>query len=92
MTNACPVCNLEFHHWPNYSAHLRSHSMHSSLPLNTSGRTKAQIVASAEDTWLKPAIIQTITGDHLEACHCEACIQKKLDTILNAQERELNVK
>lgn len=58
-------------------------------------RTKKQIVDEAENTWLKPFIIQSNDGSlmypkaielpivHDRDCHCGECFQKALDQLVN---------
>lgn len=62
------------------------------MPLNLTGRTKAEIVLDAEMSWLKPYLIATdealaktrelFDARHTGDCHCEPCIQIKLDETL----------
>jgi hypothetical protein len=69
-------------------------------PENITGRTPKQIVEDAERTWLKPFLIEndapeerpaivTNRQEHLEACHCNECINKRFDAIIASQEEAL---
>ena len=79
MSHTCPLCgNVRFATFEGYKAHrMQWHGIHEITeipkPVNTSGRTKAQIVQEAEDSWLKPFILEGNAGKHLEACRCEVC-------------------
>jgi hypothetical protein len=57
------------------------------LPLNTSGRTKTQIVEEAEQGWLRPMLVSP--EDHTDVCRCMGCFNRKLDTLIASQEAEI---
>ena len=58
--------------------------MPSIWPRNTSGRSKAQIVAEAEATWMLSVLIGDIVHD--ENCRCLACFHRAADKLLQYQE------
>lgn len=54
-------------------------------PINTSGRTKAQIVAEAEATWMLSHIVGL--QEHDENCRCMVCWHRMADRVIrNTQE------
>lgn len=58
------------------------------LPVNTTGRTKAEIVAEAEATWLLPSLFgERECG---EGCRCMKCFHRKLDAAVKASEEALH--
>jgi hypothetical protein len=67
-------------------------------PENVTGRTPKQIVREAEAGWLKPHLIPTngpltVTASndsqHLDACRCMVCFNRKLDALIESQEAAL---
>jgi hypothetical protein len=64
-------------------------------PEKVTGRTAAQIVKEAEAGWLKPHLIGIDTpiiannAEHLAACRCNACFQKKLDELVTNSGKSL---
>jgi hypothetical protein len=59
------------------------------LPINTSGRTKEQIVAEAEATWLLPTLIGDVA--HGESCRCIACFHQHMDYVIAIGDMYANV-
>lgn len=58
ISNLCVKCRVAFQSWGDYHAHVTSNACRPKImPLNTSGRTKAQIVQAWEDA-NKGALIQ----------------------------------
>ncbi len=57
-------------------------------PVNTTGRTKAQIVAEAEATWLLSNLVGLETHD--ENCRCLRCFHQALDRLARRTEEALN--
>lgn len=100
MPSLCPHCGIGFTYWQDYHEHLetnhRYHALESKArglakhPRSTSGRSKTQIVAEAEQTWLRPLLITSSDEtQHLALCRCHECWLKLADTIIKKQE-ELN--
>lgn len=93
MPNHCSLCQTTFGHWSEYTSHMRTHHNvshkvnYSMLPVNTSGRTKKQIVEEAEKAWLKPGLLHEV---HDGECRCNKCFQKALDNLVNTSERAVN--
>lgn len=47
--NTCAKCEMKFRHWADYNAHLISRvCMAKIVPMNTSGRSKSEIVMAWE--------------------------------------------
>lgn len=62
------------------------------VPLNTSGRSKQQIVADMEATLLRPYIVSHTQNEPRicgEGCKCQVCFNKELDRILALSEKAL---
>jgi len=58
MVNQCAKCEARFSQWSAYHTHVMLASCAKKIvPLNTSGRTKMQIVMEAESSWLKGSLI-----------------------------------
>jgi len=58
IDNTCSRCEQHFPNWGSYHTHATMALCARKLkPLNTSGRSKAQIVANFEQTKLKGALI-----------------------------------
>ena len=56
--NFCARCETTFSKWELYAYHMQSKECVKVIKsVNTSGRTKAQIVNDAERTWLAPHIV-----------------------------------
>lgn len=92
MPSTCPHCGIGFNKWEDYNEHLTTHRVALShlLPVNHSGRSKAQIVDEAERSWLAPYLISTVYHEHLGACKCSVCLNKRLDALIAEQEAALN--
>jgi hypothetical protein len=58
------------------------------MPVNTSGRTKAQIVAEAEATWMLPHLVTRLECD--ADCRCMKCFHRRLDETVRKSEEALN--
>ena len=57
--NTCARCETKFNQWSVYHAHVTGGGCFKRLlPVRTSNRTRAQIVADMENTKLKGVIIQ----------------------------------
>ena len=91
MPSTCPICGICFQTWSEYHEHTRTHQHKEIKPVNHTGRSKAQIVREAEETWLCPFIIQSSNGEHVAACRCNLCFNKRLDAIIAGQEAALNL-
>jgi len=100
MPSTCPHCGIGFNQWQDYQEHLTSSHRHKALESNakalarhhrsTSGRSKAQIVAEAESTWLAPFIVTSSNEqEHLPICRCHACWLKLANSIIKTQEELL---
>lgn len=98
----CALCGqISFTTYHEYEIHREDvHNMKTDIkPENVTGRTVRQIVDDAERTWLKPHLI-VIDGplvvtassgnQHLDACRCNECFNKKLDALIVSQEESLN--
>ena len=117
MRHNCALCGqISFTTYHEYEAHRREfHMLKTEIkPENITGRSRAQIVAEAERTWLQPHLIMTVaptleevaakketpasedapalvanTEEHLEACRCNECFNKRLDALIASQEAAL---
>jgi len=78
----CVYCGIGFTKWSDYNDHKGVH-VTTIQPLNTSGRTKAEIVADAERTWLRSALVGS---EHLATCKCYQCWLKFADQVIKNQE------
>jgi uncharacterized C2H2 Zn-finger protein len=98
--STCPHCGIGFKAFKDYQEHLVTHSHAYALESSArglvahsrmvSGRSKAQIVAEAESTWLSPYIITASNeAEHLEACRCQKCWHKMADKLIQTQEKWL---
>lgn len=96
----CALCGqISFSTYHEFELHrLNVHNVKTPIkPENITGRTRAQIVADAESTWLKDSLIEVTarpaivanTQEHLEACRCMECFNKKLDALIASQELDL---
>jgi DNA-directed RNA polymerase subunit RPC12/RpoP len=82
MPSTCALCGKHFQTWEEYKMHTAFRHSQKIMPVNTSGRTKAEIVSNAESTWLRSFIIESNNHDHLEACRCPECFSKYLDKVV----------
>ena len=58
IANLCTRCETKFIQWSQYHQHITNNTCAKKIkPLNTSGRTKAEIVGNVENTWLKKYLI-----------------------------------
>ena len=103
MSHTCNLCGrIVFKTFHEYEEHRRIfHGIHSTIrPERITNRMPAQIVKDAECTWLKDYLIAiegalevtTVSNEHLDACQCDLCFQKKLDALVessNASVRDL---
>jgi hypothetical protein len=89
FSNRCPMCEQTFKEWSDYHVHMTQYhgrmisSAITTVPLNTSGRSKAQIVDDAERSWLKCAIL---SDEHTAECRCMGCFTKYLDQVVLASD------
>ena len=100
--NTCVHCGIGFNVFVDYQEHLMTHRRIKTVeshpraierhPANTSGRSKQQIVAEAEASWLAPLLITSSNEtEHLTSCRCNSCFQKELDKLILKQEKELGL-
>jgi hypothetical protein len=99
--HTCALCGqISFSTYREYEAHRSVfHGLKTEIkPENVTGRSPRQIVEDAERTWLKPYLIVnegplTVTASndsqHLDACRCNDCFNKKLDALIASQEAAL---
>lgn len=97
----CSLCGqIAFNTYHEYEEHRREmHLLKTEIkPERVTGRTPKQIVSDAERTWLRPYLIVnegplTVTASndsqHLEACRCMPCFNKRLDALIASQEASL---
>jgi hypothetical protein len=95
----CALCGqISFATYHEYEKHRAEvHNMKTAVrPENITGRTPKQIVEDAERTWLKPYLINPATAEivantqeHLEACRCMPCFNRRLDSLIASQELSL---
>ena len=52
--NKCAICEKIFKKWHEYYQHTQIKCVKKFVAVNTSGRSKRQIVEDAENSWLKP--------------------------------------
>ena len=90
MPSTCPICGICFQTWSEYHEHTRTHQHKEVKPVNHTGRSKAQIVHDAEETWLHPFIVGSVPVLHSAECHCTPCFHKRLDALIAEQEAALN--
>lgn len=94
--NMCHFCGIGFNQWQDYQEHLASNHRNRGLESNaktlarhhrsTSGRSKAQIVAEAEASWLAPFLVTSSNeAEHLAACRCNVCWHKMADKLIKEQ-------
>jgi hypothetical protein len=100
----CSMCgHISFNTYHEYEIHRGvAHGIKTPVkPENITGRTPKKIVADVEKTWLKDSLIMTDAPEerpaivsnrqeHLEACRCNECFNKKLDALIASQEAALN--
>ena len=91
MPSTCPYCGIGFHGWGEYHEHLKTHQHKEVKPVNHTGRSKAQIVSEAEETWLHPYLIGSVPLVHSVDCRCNVCLNARLDAIIAEQEAALNL-
>lgn len=64
-------------------------------PINTSGRTRRQIVEDIERTWLKshliPVMVSEVLIHNTDSFCCNECLNKRLDAIIASQEESLTI-
>jgi uncharacterized C2H2 Zn-finger protein len=95
----CALCGqISFKYYHEYETHRAiAHGLKTAIkPERVTGRSTARIVKEAEATWLKDALIDgtrpaiiASNNQHLEACRCDVCFQKKLDDLVNRSEKSL---
>lgn len=100
--HSCSLCGqISFQYYHEYETHRQVvHGLKSQIKSEkVTGRSKAQIVNDAEETYLKPCLIAAdteivlITGNdkvHLDACRCGVCFQKKLDNLVDNTQYNLD--
>lgn len=90
----CPICQARLAESEyGYAVHLERYHKNkplevkgSMLPINTSGRSKEQIVADWESSNYKH-LIDGNDKTHPEECICNRCFQIRLDAIIESGER-----
>ena len=95
MLHKCSLCgSIAFKTYHEYQVHQAvNHGLKTQIrPERITNRTVAEIVKDSESTWLKPHIVDgtvkrivlTTNNDdeHLKACTCFDCINKRLDVII----------
>lgn len=102
----CALCGqISFKYYHEYEKHrAEAHGMKTAIkPENVTGRSRAQIVKDAEESYLQPFLIETElpapteempaimanNKEHLAACRCNACFNKQLDSLIASQEMSL---
>ena len=65
--NTCSRCGQDFHVWSEYHMHITPMRCARVIrPINTSGRSKAQIIEDAERTWLMPYLVTNVISKGLQ--------------------------